>query len=598
MRTWVIALTVGGLVFATVMTARDTPSEPIQLVSLGRMESDGTAERAGTGTAPRTGSNRNRLSLDPGPPLNLSVAQREWIEANPVLKVAVDPTWAPVCFKDRTGKIVGVDPAMLRLVAARLRMRIDFVEASDGDVLAKVSAGAAQFAAGTVPTPARERDFSFTRLHLRMPVVAITREDAPPIFSFSALTNQTVASAAGFAMTERLRVQFPAMRLTTPNLEEDCLMAVSSRQADVAMAGLAPAVYLMRTRGLTQLKLNGVAPFEMAYGYPVRRDLPILRELLDLALDSISEEERQAVFAQWVDVQVDDSSWARLARWALIGLTALGAALLGVGLWNRRLAGEVERRRRIETELIHARVEAEQANRAKSEFLAHMGHELRTPLNSILGFSSVLKSGAAGAVNPEQGRQLELIHRSGKHLLGIINKLLDLSEMETGRETALLAPMSVSQLLMDIERTLKPLAAAKDLSYATRVSPADLTIITDRAKVTRVVVNVVSNAIKFTERGAIDISARLNGAWMELVISDTGIGMRPEQLAQLFRPYTTSETPGRKILQGSGLGLYVCRGLIEAVGGTISAASEWGGGSQFTIRLPWPGSMPGTAAPA
>ncbi|MFT3780760.1 MAG: PAS domain S-box protein [Nibricoccus sp.] len=238
-------------------------------------------------------------------------------------------------------------------------------------------------------------------------------------------------------------------------------------------------------------------------------------------------------------------------------------------------------------ELENANAKLKELDRLKSEFLATMSHELRTPLNSIVGFSSILKQGMAGALNPEQVRQLEMIYGSSKHLLGLINDLLDVSRIEAGRVELFYEQVKIGDVLQEVERTLAPMVAAKHLTYST-TAPAELPpVVTDRKRLYQIVLNLANNAVKFTEKGNVSITATLiDKDKIRIAVQDTGIGIREENIGRLFEAFRQVDGSARRVYEGTGLGLFLVRKLLTLLGGSVDAASEFGRGSTFTITLP------------
>jgi signal transduction histidine kinase len=232
--------------------------------------------------------------------------------------------------------------------------------------------------------------------------------------------------------------------------------------------------------------------------------------------------------------------------------------------------------------------ELETASRHKSEFLANMSHELRTPLNAIIGFSEVLSEQMFGAINDKQAEYLKDILDSGRHLLSLINDILDLSKIEAGRME--LEP-SEFDLPATIENSLilvRERANRHGITLAHSIDERLGTIRADERKVKQVLLNLLSNALKFTpEGGRIDVRAKLQNGAAEVSVTDTGIGIAPEDQAKVFEEFRQVGTASKKI-EGTGLGLAISRKFIELHGGTIGVTSEPGVGSTFAFTLPLP----------
>ncbi|HEU5296660.1 MAG TPA: ATP-binding protein [Burkholderiaceae bacterium] len=224
-------------------------------------------------------------------------------------------------------------------------------------------------------------------------------------------------------------------------------------------------------------------------------------------------------------------------------------------------------------------------DRMKSQFLATMSHELRTPLNSILGFTSLMREGMAGPLTEEQRRQLGFVHASGEHLLALINDLLDLSRIESGRMDVVTEPFDFAAVAAEVGVNLKPLITQKGLRLEFAMA-GTLPMVGDRRKCYQVLLNLANNAVKFTERGVVRIEAGVRDARLRATVSDTGIGIRPEQLQLLFEAFRQLDGTPRRLYEGTGLGLHLCRKLLDLMGGDIEAHSDFGAGSRFSFSVP------------
>ncbi|MGH7644925.1 MAG: GAF domain-containing protein, partial [Gemmatimonadales bacterium] len=236
--------------------------------------------------------------------------------------------------------------------------------------------------------------------------------------------------------------------------------------------------------------------------------------------------------------------------------------------------------------LLEARRQAEAANSAKSQFLAAMSHELRTPLNAIIGYSEMLQEEAGDAGQTGFVPDLEKIHAAGKHLLTLINDVLDLSKIEAGKMELHPETFEVRGMLEAVVTTVQPLVARNGNQLELRTPEGLGTLHADLTRIRQVLLNLLSNASKFTERGTITLSARRDGDWLEFQVSDSGIGMTPEQQARLFEAFSQAEAAPASKYGGTGLGLAISRRFCRMMGGDVTVASERGRGATFTVRLP------------
>ncbi|PWU20359.1 MAG: hypothetical protein C5B50_04005, partial [Verrucomicrobia bacterium] len=253
----------------------------------------------------------------------------------------------------------------------------------------------------------------------------------------------------------------------------------------------------------------------------------------------------------------------------------------------RRARDELEQRVQERTvELVQANQRLEELDRLKSQFLATMSHELRTPLNSIIGFTSILRKGFAGPVNEEQHKELGMVFGSAKHLLSLINDLLDLSRIEAGKVEIESEPFNFVEVIEEVVQNLTPLAGQKKLRLATELPGPAIEMVGDRKRSYQVLLNLANNAVKFTDRGEVKISAQAGPDQLRVCVADTGIGIKPEQMGMLFEAFRQLDGTARRVYEGTGLGLHLCRRLLTLMRGEIGVESEFGKGSRFTFTLP------------
>jgi len=253
----------------------------------------------------------------------------------------------------------------------------------------------------------------------------------------------------------------------------------------------------------------------------------------------------------------------------------------------RELTETIEKRKRAEEELVQANIQLKEIDRLKSMFIASMSHELRTPLNSIIGFTGIILQGMSGEINDEQRKQLTMVKNSANHLLALINDVIDISKIEAGKVEIYIEEFDLSVLAQEIKDSFAVTADKRGLELSLK-TPRTLIIKSDKRRIKQVIVNLIGNAVKFTDKGEIEIKVTRKDKLAQVSVKDTGIAIKREDMDKLFKPFSQIHTPGRTE-EGTGLGLYLSKKIAILLGGDITAESEFGKGSVFTFTLPLKG---------
>jgi signal transduction histidine kinase len=260
---------------------------------------------------------------------------------------------------------------------------------------------------------------------------------------------------------------------------------------------------------------------------------------------------------------------------ALMILLALGGAAFDRALQRRAVVATEHARLRAEAE--RARDAAEAANRAKSEFLAAMSHELRTPLNAIAGYTDILQLGIHGPLNDQQRSDLSRIQRSQKHLLGLINDVLNFAKLEAGKVRIMPRPVSSEALMTTVETMIMPQLQSRGLRFTREQSDGDITVRCDPDKAEQVLLNLLSNAVKFTPpNGTIELKSCAVDGVARISVRDSGVGIPQDKLETIFEPFVQVERNLTSPAEGAGLGLAISRDLARAMGGDLRVESAVG----------------------
>jgi ABC-type amino acid transport substrate-binding protein/DNA-binding response OmpR family regulator/anti-sigma regulatory factor (Ser/Thr protein kinase) len=513
--------------------------------------------------------------------LVLSVEERAWLQDHPVLRLGIDRDWEPFEYLSSEGEYQGITAEFMGRIQGMSGIKmIPQAGLSWAEVMDKARKGEIDVLSALTPSPERRKYLNFTKPYLRFPLMVFTRHDAPLVTGIEDLGQARVAVERDYITQQYLQKDHPDLQLILVDTTAEALHALSTGKVDAYVGNLTLGSYQIDKLGLGNLKVAAPTTYTNDLAIGVRKDWPELVPILDKALAAISEDERRAIrqdsLAIRYDVEVD---------YTLLWRVVAGAAvlLLLTLLW-------VAQTRRQKAALAVAKAEAEQANRFKSYFLANMSHEIRTPMNAIMGFSYLA---LLTELDKRQYHYLNKIHISAQALLGVINDILDFSRIEAGKLEIAETSFSLDEVYEKLASLTMMKAEEKGLRLRFDRNPeVPDSLVGDPLRLGQVLVNLVGNAIKFTERGEVSVNIELERfeqgrAWLCFSVSDTGIGIDVEQISRLFDPFTQLDGSTTRRYGGSGLGLSICQHLVELMGGELEVQSTPGKGSTFSFRLPF-----------
>jgi signal transduction histidine kinase len=528
----------------------------------------------------------------------------------------------PKIFTEESGKAAGIFIDIIEYIAGREGWRLEYVQGGWGEGLDRLERGEIDLMPDVAQTADRERLFSFHKVPVMSSWFQVyTRKDSA-IKTMEDLEGKRIAVlersvqhaafqqlADGFGLTITL--------LSRPDYQS-IFEAVVGEEADAAVANNF-LLLTARQMGLVDTSIL-FSPSNLYFASPKNRQESLLAaidtHLLLLKQDHQSAYYRSLKYWSSERVKFVFPAWAKIAGLGvgLALLVSLGGGFVlkrqvnartrELFLRNRELNAmyeEVKDRERalrelnanLESrvsqrteELKEAKERAESADRLKSAFLASMSHELRTPLNSIIGFTGILLQGLAGPLNEEQQKQMRMVQVSSRHLLALINDVLDISKIEAGELRLAFSTFGLPGAIEKVVRVVSPMAEKKGIGLKLHIGEDVGEVCTDQRRLEQVILNLLSNAVKFTDKGWVEVTCTSEGAFCVLAVKDTGIGLKPEEIPELFQPFYQSDTGLARKHEGTGLGLSICRKLIAMMGGSIDVESQWGSGSTFTIRFP------------
>ncbi len=541
------------------------------------------------------------LALLPAPgglaAVELTPGERAWVATHPSIRVRIGDRPPFEMMVDGQARGLAVD--YMRLVCDKLGMEPEFVQITgDKEAINQRLETGDGFDAVllTLPTPERRERLALSAPYLRYPFALFTQADRHFALNLEAMRGETIALERGFATNRWLARDYPDIEILPANSTAAALEAVAFGRAAGYMGNLAAGAYIVQRKGYHNVKAAGTTPYgDNALALAAAPDFAPFAGLFDRVMADLTQAERRRIERPWLYVEREFR-----IHWPLL-FSISGGALLLLGLmayWNRRLRQEVGQRKAAEAGLQQAKDRAEAANRAKSAFLANMSHELRTPLNAVLGYAQILANDER--LEPALRQPVATIEHSGKYLLTLLNDILDLAKIEAERFELAPAACDPRDFLEGLAEVFRLRAAQKglrlSLGCSDRLPPA---LKADERRLRQIGMNLLGNAIKFTEQGEVRIEADYRQGKLYLAIIDSGIGVPPERLEELFKPFQqVGDDPYKQ--QGTGLGLAISRSLAEQMDGALEVTSTPGAGSRFELRVPLPAlhAAPPQALPA
>jgi len=508
----------------------------------------------------------------------------------------------PKVFTLESGKPAGIFIDIIEHIAEREGWRLQYVFGTWAEGLDRLADGKIDLMPDVANTAERAKIYDFHQVPVLSSWFQVYAGKSAGIRSILDLVGKKIAvlersvQEAAFA---QLAEGFGLEATLIPVPDYSTIFAiVAGGQADAAVTNRFFGVMHAKKFGLEDTKVV-FHPTLLFFAAPKNAPKAFL-DTLDTYLSGLKNDSESAYYQslkRWISEEVPFKFplWAKIVGWivaAVLFISLAGGAFLKhqVNVRTRQLRQinqEMESRIVERTaELAEATERAQEADRIKSAFLATMSHELRTPLNSIIGFTGIMLQGLAGPLNPEQQKQMGMVQRSARHLLALINDVLDISKIEAGQ---MKLSIDTFDLKASLEKTIKailPLAGKKGLDVQLDLDMNQVNATADQVRFEQVVLNLLNNAVKFTEKGHIRISCRIENNHCSLSVSDTGIGIKEEDLQEIFLPFHQIDAGTTRKHEGTGLGLSICRKIMDLMGGTIKAESRLGRGSTFTIRFP------------
>jgi len=426
-----------------------------------------------------------------------------------------------------------------------------------------------------------------TQTFVSFPFVVVTTRKQAFVDSLESLKGKTIAVPKFYTSYNYLKKFYPSIKIIATDSILEALEMVRQGKADAFLGHMATAMYYVGHYYSQDLHIAGKIDFSFHHKMLVQKDEPLLLSILNKALESISDQEKQDITNRWVSVNVHEARDYTL----ILEIGGVLFILVIISLyWNARLSQEVRERKKAQEALKAAKEEAEAANRSKSEFLANMSHEIRTPMNAILGFTELLDDQVK---EKRLKAYIKTIQSAGNTLLLLINDILDLSKIEANKLKLQKNPTDLYELCNEVGSVFAMSMRNKGLElYVSIDEKIPRSILIDGVRLRQVLFNLIGNAVKFTDKGYIKLKVKAleiydHNSKVDLLISveDSGIGIKENELERIFEVFEQREGQDNKKYGGTGLGLAISKRLTEMMGGEIFVKSKEGIGSEFIVKL-------------
>lgn len=513
-----------------------------------------------------------------------SKTERAWLDKKPIIHLGVDSGWPPVEWIDEAGNYKGMTSDYMRLIADMLGLNIAKPEKMVWkEVMERARRKEIDVLTAVVSTEKRRKFLNFTTPYLNFPFVIFTRDDSPLVTDLQDIYGKRVGVEEGYSSQEKLKRDHPQLKLIPYKTTKDILYALSVGEVDAYIGNLTVAVYLLNEEGLTNIKVAAPTKYSFDISLGVRKDIPELHSILEKTLSMFDEEQRNEIRQRWLKLNYKVG-----VDYALVINVAIATSIiiLLILLWNFIVQRQKKALSVAKAETDIANAKLKELDQLKSMFIASVSHELRTPLNAVIGFSSVMMNGLFGELNEKYQDYSVRINKSGQHLLSLITDIIDISKIESGNHDVEISNFDLDEIVDDAVNNLRQLADSKDLTLTVSV-PQGISLHTDKRRLFQCILNFISNAVKYSERGKVEVFAKENEDTVTCTVSDTGIGISKEDMDRLFEPFERFESHIKIKAGGTGLGLYLTNKIVkEMLHGEIGATSKLGVGSSFWLKVP------------